>query len=277
MAESLSKEDYIKAGYKEVWGIGESDTLRRFCRSERLYLGKIVDLDTALYGKGYPDGFVVGIELEEREKEYIRYKLGCRGLVYFTDGSDNPLIDYFCEREKKYWEKAREVGRKKRKESGGFVGGCVPYGYYRANKKLYVDEYESFVVKFCFYRYSQNCGYGGIAKELNLRGFKNRKGNPFKAGSIESIIKNKRLYQGYFTYGDKEIKGEFRGILEDSEELLTKEWKERVFDQATEAKIAKHAKRYGSVPQSVKPYIIADDHLDAKIKLRRDYGVKGSV
>ena len=51
-----------------------------------------------------------------------------------------------------------------------------------------------------------------------------------------------------------------------------------MFDQATEAKIAKHAKRYDkAVPQSVKPYIIADDHLDAKIRLRRDYGVKGSV
>ena len=236
----------------------------------------MVDIDTALYSKERPEGYVIDIE-DENERRYVAYKLGCRGFVRFADNSYDALISYFIEREKTYWEHAREIGRKKKRESGGFVGGCVPYGYYRANKKIYVDEYESFVVKFCFYRYSQNCGYGGIAKELNLRGFKNRKGNPFKAGSIESIIKNKRLYQGYFTYGDKEIKGEFRGILEDSEELLTKEWKERVFDQATEAKIAKHAKRYGSVPQSVKPYIIADDHLDAKIRLRRDYGVKGSV
>ena len=263
------KEECIKNGFRVVWGIGNRDTLNRFCKRERLYLEKVVDVDTALYEKEYPEGFVLD-GFEEREREYLRYKLGCRGFVVCTDGSDNPLIDYFVEREKEYWKKARIRGKEKRRESGKFMGGQIPYGYYKANKKLYVEEYESFVVKFCFYRFSQGCGYAGIAKELNLRKFRNRNGNPFKAGSIQNIIENKRLYQGYFTYDGVEVKGDFKGILEDSEELLTKEWKNRVFDEATEAKIAEHAKKYHKVaPNEIRPYIIADDHLDGQIKARR--------
>ena len=278
---TISYDDYRQAGFREVWGIGDTESLRRFCKGERLLLTKTVDIETALYSKERPEGFVIGIELEEYEKEYIGYKLGCRGFVLFMDGTDNPLIDYFVKREKEYWDRAREIGRQKRKESGGFVGGTCPYGYYVTKKKLYVDKYESFIVKFAFYRYSQGCKFSGIAKELNLRGFKNRNGNPFKSGSIESIIKNKRLYQGYFTHNGEEIKGDFRGILEDSEELLTEDWKKRVFDAETEAKIAEHEKRLKgdrAVPLVVHPYIIADDRDEAKKKVRRiKRGIKRSV
>ena len=267
-----SYEEYLNNGYKEVWGIGDRDAVYRYCMSERLLLTKMVDLDTALYGKEKPEGYVIGIEFEnEYEKRYVGYKIGCRGFVRFLDG-DDAEIDYFIKREKEYWETARQKGRENKQKSGEFIGGSIPYGYYLVKKKLYVDDYESFVVKFVFYRYSQGCAFGGIARELNLRGFRNRNNNPFKAGSIKSIIENRRLYQGYFNYKGEEIKGKFRGILEDSEELLTKEWINRVFDAETEAKIAKHAEKYHSdraVPKEIHPYIIADDHFEARQKVRR--------
>lgn len=271
-SNSISYEEYKANGYREVWGIGDTDTLLKFCKRERLLLTQVVDLDTALYSKDKPEGFVIGIDLGKYEKEYIGYKLGCRGFVMFIEEANVDLINYFVKREKEYWDRAREIGRKNKRESGGFVGGVAPYGYYVLKKKLFIDKYEAFVIKFIFYRYSQGCGYGGIAKELNLRGFKNRNGNPFKAGSVESILKNRRFYQGYYTYDGNEIKGDFKGILEDSEELLTKEWKKRVFDAETEAKIAEHEKRLRgdrAVPMEIHPYIVAKDRQEARKKVRR--------
>lgn len=276
---SISYEEYKANGYKEVWGIGDKDLIRRFCNRERLLLTKVVDIDTALYSDEKPEGFVIESEIEALEKKYLAYKLGCRGFVVFTDGYSDPEVDFFIKREKEYWKRARTVGREKKRESGKYMGGVVPYGYYVLKKKLYIEEYEAFVVKFVFYRFSMGCSYGGIAKELNLRKFKNRNGNPFKAGSIKSIIENKRLYQGYFTYKGKEVKGDFRGILEDSEEILTKEWKDRVFDASTEAKIAKYRETYHrQAPNEIKPYIVGEDRYDVKSKMREvRRGVKGSV
>lgn len=274
----ISYEEYRANGFKEVWGIGDRDLIRRFCYAERLYLTKIVDLDTALYDANKPEGFVIETDFG-KDKKYIAFKLGCRGFVKFTDGYSDEEVEYFIKKEKEYWQRARTVGREKKKESGKYMGGVVPYGYYVLKKKLYIEEYEAFVVKFVFYRFSMGCSYGGIAKELNLRKFKNRNGNPFKAGSIKSIIDNKRLYQGYFTYGDKEVKGDFKGILEDSEELLTKDWVNRVFDEATEARIAKYRETYHKqAPNEVKPYIVGEDKYDVKSKMREvRRGVKGSV
>ena len=270
MQGSISREEFKRNGYKEVWGIGNRDTLSKYCKSERLLLTKVVDIDTALYSKEKPEGYV--LENEGLETRYLMFKLGCRGFVRVIGVEEDEEIKYFIKREKEYWDKARLRGRAKRKSEGKFMGGVAPYGYYLLNGKLYVEDYESFIVKFVFYRYSQGCSFWGIAKELKLRGFKNRKGNPFKPASIESIIKNKRMYQGYLTYDDGEIKGDYRGILEDTEELLTKEWINRVFDAETEAKIAKHRELYHgdrAVPQEIHPYIIADDRFEARQKVRR--------
>lgn len=280
MHGGIRYEEYKANGYREVWGIGNKDVIRRYCNRERLLLTKVVDIDTALYSADKPEGFVIEEVIEdERERKYLAYKLGCRGFVLFIDGYTDADVDYFIKREKEYWEKARSIGREKKKQSGKYMGGVVPYGYYVMKKKLYVEEYEAFVVKFVFYRFSQGCGYSGIARELNLRKFKNRNGNPFKAGSIKSIIENKRLYQGYFTYKDGEVKGDFKGILEDSEELLTKEWTNRVFDKETEAKIAKHREMYHKqAPNEIKPYLIAEDRYDAKKQIREvKRGIKASV
>ena len=171
---------------------------------------------------------------------------------------DNEIPEWIKEfsiRERQYMKEITQRGVKKKKSEGKFLGGKTPYGYYMVNKKLYIDEYESFVVKFVYYRDSQSCSHNGIAKELNLRGFRNRNGNEFQAISIENILKNRRIYQGYLKNGDEEVKGEFKGILEDSEELLTEEWKNRVFSKETEERILEH-RRKRHAPKDIKPYII---------------------
>ena len=37
----ISYDEYRANGFKEVWGIGDSNLIRRFCNAERYYLTKI--------------------------------------------------------------------------------------------------------------------------------------------------------------------------------------------------------------------------------------------
>ena len=37
----ISYDEYRANGYKEVWGIGDKDLIRRFCNAERLLLTKV--------------------------------------------------------------------------------------------------------------------------------------------------------------------------------------------------------------------------------------------
>ena len=121
----ISYDEYRANGYKEVWGIGDKDLIRRFCNAERLLLTKVVDIDTALYDANKPEGFVIEEDLGE-DRKFLAYKLGCRGFVKFLDGYSDPEVDYFIKREKEYWKRARSVGREKKRESGKYMGGVVP-------------------------------------------------------------------------------------------------------------------------------------------------------
>ena len=269
----LRREEYEDNGYIRVIGVGDKDTLVKYCKGNRYILMKIVDIDTLLYEEVDDYERVVMTDIEDKEeRDYLRFRLGVRIAPVEVIGVDaNPKIDFFIKREKEYSANLKQRGRDRKAMKGAFLGGVAPYGYYVFNKKLYIDDYESFIVKFVFYRRSQNCSYYGIAKELNIRGFRNRKKETFKPASIKSIEENKRLYQGYFSYKGEEVKGDFRGILEDNEELLTKEWVNRVFDAETEAKISEHRKRYHSeesVPREIKPYIVKTER-GKKIRRRR--------
>ena len=261
-------DEMREKGFRDVYGIGDRDTLRRYCMNNRLLLTEIVDKDTLLYEKTERIPVVVGIELTA----YEMFRIGIKNEIILIDGEVNPLIKEISEGERPYQSDKAKRNREKKQKRGGYVGGFIPYGYYSNNKKLYVDDYESFIVKFVFYRRSQNCSLEMIAKELNLRHFKNRNGNDFKSGSIESILNNKRFYQGYASFNGEEVKGEHRAILEEGESVLSKEFINKVFDTAIEAKINEHRKKYHgdlSVPQEIHPWIVVDDRDEAKKKIRR--------
>lgn len=260
-------EEMREKGFIDVYGIGDRDTLRRYCIENRLILNE-VDKDTLLYDKAERIPVVVAVKLTP----YEMFRIGVKNEIILIEGEVDPVIKEISEGERQYQSDKAKRNREKKQKRGGYVGGFIPYGYYSNNKKLYVDDYESFIVKFVFYRRSQNCSMDMIAKELNLRHFKNRNGNAFKSGSIESILNNRRFYQGYANYNGEEVKGEHKPILEDSDNVLTNEFINRVFDTATEAKISEHRKKYHgdlSVPQEIHPWIIVDDRDEARKKVRR--------
>jgi len=263
----VSYEKRREKGFIDVDGYGNEDELYSWCVSNRLILRKVYDeYEEVLYGKDRRP-----IVMQGKFSDFDLYKIGIKREIILTDGEVPQWVKDFSEKEREWVKGFTKRTRDKKGKRGGFLGGSPPYGYYNVNKKLHVDDYESFVVKFVYYRYSMGCKPYGIAKELNLRGFRNRNGNEFQTISIENILKNKRIYQGYLTFEGKEIKAEFRGILEDTEELLTEEWKNRVFDSAVEARITEHRKKYhseNSVPNEIKPYITIG--TEPKKKTRRN-------
>lgn len=253
----------------DLYGIGD---IHRFCMENRLIPNEIYkDVDSLIYSNRKTPIVISDKRLLGEEWEFKLFRIGVKREIMLVNDTVPEWILKFSENERSYERERTKRSRAAKGKRGGYLGGYVPYGYYNINKKLYVDDYESFVVKFVFYRYLNGCSINGIAKELNLRGFVNRKDKPFGAGSIDGIIKNKRLYQGYTTFDGEEVKGDYRPILEESSELLTKEWKERVFDSATEARISEHRKKHhseNSVPHEIRPYILVG--TEPKKKGRRD-------
>ena len=239
MKARLSREDLIKGGFKEIWLYTleeEKKEMEYYCFAKRLLIVKTFvgeeGMDYLLYG-----------DVSDRKplvvKEWIgnfeTFKLLQRGIeVLVQDGSDTEWLKEMVVKESEWKKEISIRGRKKKQLDGGFTGGIAPYGYYNMNKKLYVDTYEKFVVEFVFYRRSQGCSKSGIAKELNLRKFKYRE-KPFSSDNVDSILKQKRFYQGYMTVDGVEIKGKHRPILSERGTDFDK----RIFDEETEARILK--------------------------------------
>lgn len=83
---------------------------------------------------------------------------------------------------------------------GKWTGGGVPYGYTVKNGMLTVDQKEAEIVRLIFREYDSGTGLKNIAKLLNGRGIKTKKGNFWSAASLSNLIKNP-IYKGTVVWG----------------------------------------------------------------------------
>ena len=105
-------------------------------------------------------------------------------------------------------------GRMQKAKSGGYSGGRPPYGYRGFGGKLIIDEDEADVVRIIFRLRDLGEGVGATVRYLESHGYKTRKGCTFTDESIRKILRNERLYLGYYKYGKaKEVRGEHEPIL----------------------------------------------------------------
>jgi len=134
------------------------------------------------------------------------------------DNRADKLINYI-----RFWQSGGEsektsmrVKEKHRQmvEDGQFRGGTPPYGYkliesenknqkgYKL-KELVIDKKESEVVKNIFKLVCEN-GYGGhrVAKYLNEREIKTKRGNYWTTDTVMSLLKNP-IYKGYYVSGKR--------------------------------------------------------------------------
>jgi len=84
---------------------------------------------------------------------------------------------------------------------GRHTGGVPPLGYdVGPDQKLVVNQQEARAVQMIFELYAKGNGYSYIIDQLNSRGFRTKRGQPFGKNSLHDILKNEK-YMGVYTYG----------------------------------------------------------------------------
>lgn len=126
------------------------------------------------------------------------------------DGSpESGILESMLEGMSEYYSKnlAREVmkGMKENAFNTQFNGGIAPLGYNIVDKAYVINEVEAAAVRLIFAMYLDGKGYGKIIDELNIQGYKTKRGNSFGKNSIYEILYNER-YTGVYIF-NKAVKG----------------------------------------------------------------------
>lgn len=87
---------------------------------------------------------------------------------------------------------------------GKWTGGTVPFGYKLENGYLKVEPEEAETVRWIYEEYASGTGIKTICKQLNLKGIKTRKGNPWSASALSNLIKNP-IYKGVVLWGRRKF------------------------------------------------------------------------
>ena len=108
-------------------------------------------------------------------------------------------------------------GRKKKASVGGYSGGNAPMGYKVQDGRLVINEEEAAVVRKIFEWRDGGATLMSIVEELNDEGYHTRKGNKFVISTVQSIVGNRKTYEGWYKYGkDGEwVKGQHEPILKE--------------------------------------------------------------
>lgn len=106
------------------------------------------------------------------------------------------------------------VGRREKVKQGGFGGGVPPFGYKVENGELVIEPKEAEAVRFMFEAYNNGNSLREISPLLKEAGYKTRRGGAFHFNSISSILRNRRLYEGDYKYGDMDwVEGRQEAII----------------------------------------------------------------
>ena len=125
-----------------------------------------------------------------------------------------------AEMERDSINKRTSAGRKVKAASGGYSGGQAPMGYKVQDGKLIINEDEARVVRKVFELRDSGMTMMDIVDTLNREGYKTRKGNKFLISTVQSILNNRKTYEGYYHYGqnkDEWVKGQHEAILKTAE------------------------------------------------------------
>ena len=111
--------------------------------------------------------------------------------------------------------KRTSSGRAIKAASGGYSGGKAPMGYEVKDGELSIKEDEAIIVRRAFELRDAGNTIRGVADRLNEEGYCGRNGKPFTSSTIQSILGNRKTYEGYYRYGknDEWVKGKQEPIL----------------------------------------------------------------
>jgi site-specific DNA recombinase len=121
-----------------------------------------------------------------------------------------------AEMERDNINKRTSGGRKVKASKGGYSGGRAPMGYKVSNGGLVINPNEAPVVKRIFELRDSGEVFLNIVDTINKEGYRTRANKEFALSTVQSIIGNRKTYEGYYRYGkDGEwVEGQHEPILE---------------------------------------------------------------
>ena len=153
--------------------------------------------------------------LEKKGVELVSVEENFNGDQAFANIYRSMML-FVAEQERKNIKIRTSAGRGTKASIGGFAGGRVPYGYTNVKSELWIVPEEAEVVRLIFSLRSEGKSMDKIATELNSRGCQTKNGGAWYASTIKAILANKKIYQGYYRYGNQKewVKGKQKPILE---------------------------------------------------------------
>lgn len=117
-----------------------------------------------------------------------------------------------AEMERENINKRTSGGRNLKASRGGYAGGKAPMGYLVRDHALHINPDEAPTVRRIFELrgpeqstatapLSRPLTLQQIVNILNAEGYRTRSGNPFTTSTVDSILKNRKTYEGWYRYG----------------------------------------------------------------------------
>lgn len=115
--------------------------------------------------------------------------------------------------------KRTSAGRKVKADKGGYSGGRAPMGYKVENKQLVINWDEAHAVLRAFELRDGGAVLLDIVDALNREGYRTRNGKPFVISTVQSILNNRKTYEGYYRYGKSGewVEGQHEALLKRKE------------------------------------------------------------
>lgn len=105
-------------------------------------------------------------------------------------------------------------GRKQKAADGGYSGGRAPMGYKVEHGKLVINEKEAAAVRRIHELRDKGESLLKIVDIINEEGYVGRKGKKFVLSTVQSIVNNRRTYEGYYKYSNGDwVKGKHKAII----------------------------------------------------------------
>ena len=111
--------------------------------------------------------------------------------------------------------KRTSVGRQVKAARGGYSGGRPPFGYTPKDGVLVIVPEEAEVVNIIFEMKDKGATYKEVVDYLNALGKTNKSGGMFSISTVQVILGNRKLYEGYYKYGKNSewVPGQHEPIL----------------------------------------------------------------
>lgn len=124
------------------------------------------------------------------------------------------FVLFVAEQERINITRRTSAGRAVKAIKGGYAGGQPPYGYKVENKQLVIVPEEAEAVRDIFKMHEEGHTLQQIADEMNRRGLKTHRGGIFRTSTIQTILNNRKTYEGYYKYGNSDwVVGQHTPIL----------------------------------------------------------------